>query len=80
VSEDDETGGSSPGPERISDDVMRAELARRLRLEAPWVLQFRDPSQEVKRLFSEFFGTFFLVLVAAGAPTVSAVGAGTIGR
>ena len=80
MSEDDETGGSSPGSERISDDVMQAELARRLRLEAPWALQFRDPSHEIRRLFSEFFGTFFLVLVAAGAPTVSAAGAGTIGR
>lgn len=80
MSEDDETFGSSPGSERISDEVMRAELTRRLRWEAPWALQFRDPSHEVKRLFSELLGTFFLVLVAAGAPTVSAVGAGTIGR
>ena len=27
---------------------------------------FQDPSQEWRRLFSELFGTFFLVLVAAG--------------
>ena len=27
---------------------------------------FRDPSQEWRRLFSELLGTFFLVLVAAG--------------
>src|SRR6188472_1024575 len=27
---------------------------------------FQDPKQEWRRLFSEFFGTFFLVLVAAG--------------
>ena len=27
---------------------------------------FKDPSQEWRRLFSEFLGTFFLVLVAAG--------------
>lgn len=48
--------------------------------EAPWARDFRDPSRKFKRLFSELFGTFFLVLVAAGAPTVSAAGAGTIGR
>ena len=28
---------------------------------------FSDPSQEWRRLFSELLGTFFLVLVAAGA-------------
>jgi aquaporin Z len=27
---------------------------------------FKDPSQEWRRLFSELLGTFFLVLVAAG--------------
>ena len=27
---------------------------------------FKDPKQEWRRLFSELFGTFFLVLVAAG--------------
>ncbi len=80
MTEDGRTLGSGSGPEPISDEVMRAELTRRLRWEAPWAIQFRDPSHEVKRLFSEFFGTFFLVLVAAGAPTVSAAGAGTIGR
>ena len=29
---------------------------------------FQDPSQEWRRLFSELLGTFFLVLVPAGAP------------
>ena len=29
---------------------------------------FDDPSQEWRRLFAELFGTFFLVLVAAGGP------------
>lgn len=71
-------GGLQPEP--ASEEAIRAELRRRLRIEAPWAIQFRDPSHEIKRLFSELFGTFFLVLVAAGAPTVSAVGAGQIGR
>ncbi len=66
--------------EQPTDEAIRTEIGHRLFREAPWAIQFRDPSQEVKRLFSELFGTFFLVLVAAGAPTVSAVGAGQIGR
>lgn len=78
---DDDTGHMDGAEGRsFFDESMRAELNRRLREEAPWALQFRDPSHEFKRLFSEFLGTFFLVLVAAGAPTVSAVGAGSIGR
>lgn len=64
----------------MSQEDMQAEFERGLRPEAPWAIQFRDPSHEVKRLFSELFGTFFLVLVAAGAPTISAYGAGGIGR
>ena len=32
---------------------------------------FEDPKQEWRRLFSELFGTFFLVLVAAGGGMMS---------
>lgn len=39
---------------------------------------FRDPHQEWRRLISEFVGTFFLVLVAAGAPMVGKQYPGTI--
>ncbi len=35
--------------------------------------EFRNPSLEGRRLFAEAFGTFFLVLVAAGGPIASAV-------
>ena len=35
--------------------------------------EFRNPSLEGRRLFAEAFGTFFLVLVAAGGPMASAV-------
>lgn len=81
MASDEESRDSDPEEsESISNEVIEAELERRLRLEAPWAIQFRDPSHEFKRLFSELFGTFFLVLVAAGAPTISAFGAGTIGR
>jgi aquaporin Z len=41
---------------------------------------FDDPRLEWRRLFAEIFGTFFLVLVAAGAGVVAAHGPGQIGR
>ena len=41
---------------------------------------FKDPRQEWRRLFSELLGTFFLVLVAAGASMMNAAFPGTIGR
>jgi aquaporin Z len=34
------------------------------------ITDFNDPRQEWRRLFSEVLGTFFLVLVAAGAVAV----------
>ena len=40
--------------------------------------QFRDPTLEGRRLFAEAFGTFFLVMVAAGGPVVNAVSGGKI--
>ncbi len=43
-------------------------------------LNFEDPRQEWRRLFSELLGTFFLVLVAAGAGMMNAAFPGTIGR
>src|SRR3954466_15685332 len=41
---------------------------------------FHDPSQEWRRLFSEFLGTFFLVLVAAGGGMMSQAFPNTISR
>src|SRR6476661_2112306 len=41
---------------------------------------FQDPSQEWRRLFSEFLGTFFLVLVAAGGGVMGQAFPGTISR
>ena len=41
---------------------------------------FQDPHQEWRRLFSELFGTFFLVLVAAGGGMMSQAFPGTISR
>jgi aquaporin Z len=41
---------------------------------------FQDPSQEWRRLFSEFYGTFLLVLVAAGGGMMSQAFPNTITR
>ena len=41
---------------------------------------FKDPSQEWRRLFSELLGTFFLVLVAAGGGMMGQAFPNTIGR
>jgi aquaporin Z len=41
---------------------------------------FENPRQEWRRLFSELLGTFFLVLVAAGAPMMSHAVPGSISR
>jgi aquaporin Z len=41
---------------------------------------FDDPRYEWRRLFAEAFGTFFLVMVAAGAVVVSAASGGSVGR
>lgn len=53
-------------------DVLEEEAAKR-------VSDFRDPRQEWRRLVSEFVGTFFLVLAAAGAPMVATLYPGTVG-
>lgn len=41
---------------------------------------FNDPSQEWRRQFAEFFGTFLLVVVAAGAPMVGHAVPGSVSR
>jgi aquaporin Z len=44
------------------------------------ILDFQDPRQEWRRLFSELLGTFFLVLVAAGGGMMSHAFPGQISR
>jgi aquaporin Z len=56
---------STPDPGR----GRRAVLA----LEFPGLLDFDDPQLEWRRLFSELFGTFLLVLAGAGAGVVGAL-------
>jgi aquaporin Z len=51
-----------------------------LALEFPGLLDFDDPALEWRRLFSELFGTFLLVLAGAGAGVVNALSHGAISR
>jgi aquaporin Z len=44
------------------------------------IVDFEDPKQEWRRLFSEFFGTFLLVLVAAGGGMMGQAFPDTISR
>lgn len=48
--------------------------------EAPSDDEFDDPGYEWRRLFSELFGTFLLVLAAAGGPVVNAVSGGRVSQ
>lgn len=77
----------SPGERRpgIAHDSRRwaawsALLTAITDLEAPWVREFDNPRYEWRRLFAEAFGTFLLVLVAAGAEVVNVSSQGAIGR
>jgi aquaporin Z len=56
------------------------ELAEEARHVVRAMEDFQDPSQEWRRLFSELFGTFLLVLVAAGAGMMGQAFPDTIGR
>ncbi|WP_223692254.1 MIP/aquaporin family protein [Leifsonia poae] len=49
-------------------------------LQRQQVNQFDDPAHEVRRLVAETFGTFLLVLVAAGATVVNTISNGAVGR
>jgi len=54
-------------------NVLEKEIAHRIE-------DFHDPRQEWRRLVSELVGTFFLVLVAAGAGMMAKAFPGTVGR
>jgi aquaporin Z len=47
-------------------------------LQTPWTRDFHDLQFEWRRLFSEVFGTFLLVLVAAGGAVVNAKSHGAV--
>jgi aquaporin Z len=67
----------------VSDEITRIEDAVSQVIDRDVVRpseDFRDPRQEWRRLFSELFGTFFLVLVAAGGGMMSQAFPDTISR
>jgi len=65
-----------------AEEVLLARQRRRalLALEFPILLEFDDPSREWRRLFSELFGTFLLVLAGAGGAVVGALSHGGVSR
>lgn len=57
-----------------------APIAAELQRQPRWARDFTDLSYEWRRLFSEMFGTFLLVLAGAGAPVIAAESHAKIGR
>jgi aquaporin Z len=83
MTQPDNDDGSEPGTDR--GQARRHELpgpptAARSQHQPGWVGDFTDLSYEWRRLFSELFGTFFLVLAAGGAAVIQDRSAGQIGR
>jgi len=72
---------SGAGPSDGQDPVGRpGRVTQLLEREPVWARDFTDLSFEWRRLFSELFGTFLLVLVAAGAGVVDFRSGHVIGR
>jgi aquaporin Z len=73
-----------PLERKASDPVTLGELTGMLaaagRRPTPWERDFGNIKYEWRRIIAEFFGTFFLVLVAAGAGVVGTVYPHTISR
>ncbi len=63
----------SPPEENVIRRVINEDVVKRIE-------DFKDPHQEWRRLFSEFYGTFFLVLVAAGGGMMGQAFPNTISR
>jgi aquaporin Z len=60
-----------------SGEPLLAWLNRRTALVRLREVEFDDPKLEYRRLFSELWGTFLLVLVAAGGGVVGATAYGS---
>jgi aquaporin Z len=74
-SQPDPTGARGPG----TGDGVLPFLTAEERLHRNF-LDFNDPSREWRRLFAELFGTFLLVLVAAGGPMMATAFPGSVSR
>jgi aquaporin Z len=74
---------AADGPDRVAA-LIRARHSRSigqlLEREPAWARDFGDLRYEWRRLFSELFGTFLLVLVGAGAGVVDVASHGQISR
>jgi aquaporin Z len=66
--------------ERIVHQRHGPRVAALLEREPVWARDFTDLRYEWRRLVSEVFGTFLLVLAGAGAPVVDQLSHGQIGR
>ena len=66
--------------DRVVHERHGPRVAALLEREPVWARDFTDLSYEWRRLFSEVFGTFLLVLVGAGAPVIDYASTGQIGR
>jgi aquaporin Z len=73
---DERTGSAEARHPDEAEELVGSERARMVQA----MEDFADPSQEWRRLFSELFGTFLLVLVAAGGPMMDRAFPGTVGR
>ena len=62
------------------DVSARSPIARYEHSVLDRIADFEDPRQEWRRLFSELFGTFLLVLVAAGGGRMGHTFSGVITR
>ena len=76
---------SKPDPEvtrrdHVDGPVRARAVAELLEREPVWARDFNDLSVEWRRLFSELFGTFLLVLAGAGAGVIDAASHGQISR
>ena len=69
-------GQQPDSPLSHAADLRRPLLA----IEFPGLGDFDDPRLQSRRLFSELFGTFLLVLVGAGGAVVSSISHGAISR
>ncbi len=65
------------GPGSSDTTPLLATAQQRMTL---MVQNFEDPAQEWRRVCAESFGTFFLVLVAAGGPMIDRAIPGSVGR
>jgi aquaporin Z len=61
----------------LNDSAAKSELPR---APAKYQRDFQNPRLESRRLFAEVFGTFFLVVVAAGAHVVNVASFGAVSR